>query len=60
MTFSADEGLIRIWDLRGFSMREEIRTSGKAERMKVTTDGNKLFVSSQTKVDVYQPESFKR
>jgi WD40 repeat protein len=60
MTFSSDEGLIRIWDLRGFSMREEIRTSGKAERMKVTTDGNKLFVSSQTKVDVYQPESFKR
>jgi WD40 repeat protein len=60
ITFSSGEGLTRIWDSRDYSMHEEIRTSGKAENMNVTTDGNKIFVWSQTKVDVYLPESFKR
>jgi WD40 repeat protein len=60
ITFSSGESLIRIWDLGDFSMREEIRTSGKADGINVTTDGNKIFVWSQAKVDVYQPESFKR
>ncbi len=60
ITFSSAEGLIRIWDSRDYSMREEIRTSSKAESMNLTTDGNKIFVFSQTKVDVYLPESFKR
>ena len=60
ITFSSDESVIRIWDSRDYSMREEIRTSSKAESMNLTTDGNKIFVFSQTKVDVYLPESFKR
>jgi hypothetical protein len=60
ITFSSAEGLIRIWDSRDYSMREEIRTSTKAEMINLTMEGNKIFVSSQTKVDVYQPESFKR
>jgi WD40 repeat protein len=60
ITFSSGEGLIRIWDSRDYSLREEIRTSSKAESINVTTDGNKIFVFSQTKVDVYLPESFKK